>query len=476
MKETVFFNKNKRLVAVVFGILLVISFFLWAYIYFNKPLSIEHIEQVNDPGNRLRISFKINTTRSCDAYIEYWQTNSNDTLYSVVSENKAQHTILLTNMEGAKKYKFRVSVKSGSGKVHYSKEYYFNTEPIYHATPYFTLDSMNAAFRPVIKNTYFLTQILTEPGSLIILNSNGEIVWYAPFKKGIKVSHWTPQKTILCIAGEEKIPSSGGDEIIEMDLTGKIITHLQVGIGDMDKLVHHEVRQDKEGNIYALTFDKKIFDLSKVGGTKQDTVNADGIVVFNRQGKKIWEWSIFDHLDPLTNPLILKDKKDWTHANALFKKDNGDFLISFRNLNQVWNIDGKTGEVKWKLGEKGDFNISEENLFSGQHAVHINPNGELMMLDNGIKKKITRALSFHLDEINKRVAAVINVPLDSNYFSPSKGNAFLFDNDKILFCLTEPRAFLITDMKSNILWHITIDGNPYRLEPIYNFLNKKPSW
>lgn len=467
---------DRRFVLIVLAATLVVTVGIFGIIYYNKPLKILHVELIKIPDNRLRARFDITATRVCDAYIEYWQIDSKDTLYSVVSKNDERHTLLLTNLKGAKKYSFHVKVKGKNGVVHYSKEYNFNTEPIYQATPYFSLDTLNPALKPDIAHRYFLTQILSEPGSAVIIDYLGDIVWYAPFKKGVKVSHWTHQNTILCILGKEEIPQTGGDEIIEMDLTGKIITHLQVGQDDMDKMIHHEVNKDRDGNIYALTFDKRVFDLSEIGGAKRDTVHADGIVIYNKQGEKIWEWSVFDHLDPLSDPLILKLKKDWAHANALFKEDDGNFLISFRDLNQIWNIDGRTGNIKWKLGENGDFNLSGEESFSGQHDVHINSDGELMILDNGLKKMRSRALSFKLDEINKRATTVINVPLDSNYFTPAKGSAFLFDKDKILFCLTVPRVFLITDMKGNILWHVTISGDPYRLEPIKDFLNRKPEW
>jgi arylsulfate sulfotransferase len=131
----------------------------------------------------------------------------------------------------------------------------------------------------------------------------------------------------------------------------------------MDKLVHHEVRKDKSGNIYAMTFTKKIVDLSSVKGRVKDTVNGDGVVMFNRAGKKIWEWSVLDHLDPLKDPEILKHKKDWVHGNAAFRLDNGDFLVSFRDLNQVWKVEYKTGKVLWKFGEKGDFSLKPELIF-----------------------------------------------------------------------------------------------------------------
>ena len=439
------------------------------------PIRIGAIDLVHLPENRLRFKVNVKTNRNSDAYLKYWKRNSKDTLYSTVSKNTDSHTLWIVNTTGQTRYTFQV-VASTNTKTVRSRKYPLETRAIYQATPYFTLEHLDSTFSKEMKNKYFLTQILTEPGSAVIIDHQGEIVWYEPFKKGVKVSHWTPKKTVLCIVGAEKIPSSGGDEIIEMDLKGKVLTHLKVGKGDMDKLVHHEVRTDKEGNIYALTFDKKLFDLTSVGGAKQDTVNGDGIVIFSRDGKKLWEWTMLDHLDPLSDPEIMKHKKDWVHANSVYREEDGNFLISYRDLNQIWKIDFKTGKVLWKLGEKGDFHLTENQLFSAQHFAHTTSNNELMMLDNGIRNETTRALSFKLDTKNKTAQTVLDIKLPKEYYTTAKGNAQFINGDKVMFSLTDPRSFLITDLKGKILWKILIGGDPYRLEQTPGFTLNKPNF
>lgn len=439
------------------------------------PLRIGAIDLVHIPENRLRFKVNVKTNRTSNAYLKYWKRNSKDTLYSTLSENTDTHTLWIVNTTGETHYTFQVVATTGTQTTQ-SKKYPLDTRSIYQATPYFTLDYLDSTFSGEMENKYFLTQILSEPGSAVIIDHKGEIVWYEPFKKGVKVSHWTPEKTVMCIVGAEKIPSSGGDEIIEMDLTGKVLTHLQVGKGDMDKLVHHEVRTDKDGNIYALTFDKKKFDLTSVGGIKEDTVKGDGIVLFSRAGKKLWEWSMLDHLDPLSDPEIMKHKKDWVHANSVFRENDGNFLISYRDLNQIWKVDFKTGKVLWKLGEKGDFPLTDEQLFSAQHFAHTTATNELMMLDNGIKKEITRALAFQLDTQKKTAKTVLNIKLPKEYYTTAKGNAQFFNGDKVMFSLTDPRSFLITDLNGTILWKILIGGDPYRLEETPGFSLSKPNF
>ncbi|MES2063669.1 MAG: aryl-sulfate sulfotransferase [Bacteroidota bacterium] len=437
------------------------------------PLKIKTVQLVNLPANRLRFKVMVTTNQKSSAYLKYWSRNSKDTLYSDLSKDSLHHTLNVMCTVAKTDYTFEVIAVKGKDYVS-SNPYHFETKPIYQATPYFDLVSIDPSIEKEMKGMYFLTQILTQPGSMVIINYKGDIVWYEPFKKGVKVTNWTPQHTILSIIGAEKIPSSGGDEIVETNLAGKQVLHLQLGKGDMDKMVHHEVRYDNEGNIYALTFDKKVFDLTKAKGLPRDTVHGDGIVVFNKAGHKIWEWSMLDHLDPLGDPLILKHKKDWVHANSLFKDTDGNFLISYRDLNQVWKVDYKTGKVLWKFGEGGDFPLKDNELFYAQHAVHFDDAHHLIMLDNGTKTGITRQITFKIDALNKRAKAISMITLPKAYFTTAKGNAYGIDGNKMLFCLTDPRAFLITDKSGKILWNIQVGGDPYRLEEAPGFLFKKP--
>ncbi|PUZ19700.1 Arylsulfotransferase (ASST) [Chitinophaga costaii] len=446
---------------------------IWAPLneYFLPP-RIKHVALLNLPGNRLRFQVMVTCSKPCPLYLRYWKLNSRDTFYTTTSSPQVHDTLTITNTEADTRYQFQVMMAPYPGQP--GKVHNFNTGLIYHATPYFDLEYVDTAFAPAIKDQYFLTQILTEPGSLVILNSKGNIVWYEPFKKGVKVSHWTPQHTILCITGSENIPASGGDEIIETDLQGHVLRHLQTGHGDMDELVHHEVRTDTAQALYALTFTTQLRNLLSVGGAANDTIHGDAIVLFDRHDKKIWHWSSLDHLDPLHEKDILKKKKDWGHANALFRLPNGDFLISFRDFSQIWKVRYPDGKVLWKLGQGGDFALPDSAVFSGQHAIQVNDAGQLTMLDNGMNRKQGRALSLALDTVQHTVRVLVNTPIPKQYFSATKGNMQVLDSQHLLFCLTDTRVFLIEDLQGQVHWKINLAGDPYRLEIASGFLTPKP--
>ncbi len=95
-----------------------------------------------------------------------------------------------------------------------------------------------------------------------------------------------------------------------------------------------------------------------------------------KDGRTVWEWRTWDHLDPggYPIPLIQNLRAEWTHANAITEMEDGNLLVSFRNISSVMKIDRRSGRVLWKLGAPP---------LSGQHAPVPLPNGNILIFDNG---------------------------------------------------------------------------------------------
>ena len=61
----------------------------------------------------------------------------------------------------------------------------------------------------------------------------------------------------------------------------------------------------------------------------------------------------------------------------------------------------------WKFGRGGDFKMDSTAYFSFQHTPYINPNGDLMLFDNGLYEMQSGALAFKLDEKNLTAATTL---------------------------------------------------------------------
>jgi len=288
----------------------------------------------------------------------------------------------------------------------------------------------------------------------LILNNKGEVVWYQKLDSAVtRFYSWTDTNTMLSLNTE--------DDIRETDLEGNLLYELKLGEKGFSKHLHHEIIRDKFKNIISLTRNMRTFDLTGFNGTKEDTVYSDGILVLDSVGNKVWEWDIYKYLNPLEDKDIGKLKKDWSHGNSLAIDFDGNYLLSFRNFHQIWKIDSKTGDIKWKFGVKGDFHLKEEYQFYNQHSIYLNQFNELMFLDNEFPGKLSRALSFKIQSDRIAIPGKINLRLPGDLFTFKEGSAYMMEDDKILFCSTLNNVILIMNLKGNILWKLSTT------EPIY---------
>ena len=449
-------------------------------------IGLIEIKSVSD--NALKININVATSEGADAYVRYWKyvdKEEKDSIifYSPISKNSNQHKLTLVDLSLNTKYYFNViAQKKQQRKI--SKKYHFKTTIKIPWVPYYrNIDSLaNVKFEGYLH--FHSRQV---PGYLFITNGTGELVNYQRNDQNFKVSKWTKNETMLGILSNDTLHFTNGNKIIEYDKFGNVLFEAETGKNGIDKTFHHEVDLDNKGNIFTLVYDERILDLSSAGGIKKDTVKGDGILVLNHKGKKVWEWSVFDVMNPLEDKKILKTKNDWLHANSLFQDKQGNYIISFRNTGQLWKINGKTGKRIWKLGGlDSDFEMPNEAVFSGQHDVRFNENNELVLLDNGNlrfkpgHKQISgksnildinraahsRLLTLSLDTINMKVNTIKIVNFPQKYFTHSQGSAEYINDSLVVFCSTETKRLVFTNGKGKLLGIIPLEYSTYRAQYI----------
>jgi hypothetical protein len=286
---------------------------------------------------------------------------------------------------------------------------------------------------------------------------------------GVKVTHFTKDKTILSILGGNDQPTSYGNEMLEITLNGDTVCHLKKGQADFKYIIHHEILKNADGQYLTLFVDQRVIDLSSVGGLTSDTVNGDGILVFDKSGKKIKQWSVFDVEDPLKDPEILKTRKDWTHANSLNFDKDGNYIISFYNNGQIWKVDAGNGSVWWKYGKGGNIQMPENGEFMQSHAVHINQNGSLMFFDNGVGRHLSEVFAVKINEKNKTASLDLKIKLPPDIYNDRMGSAYLITDSAVLCCSSKRKITVLINQKGVLLWDMETAIPPYRIE----FLKKE---
>lgn len=419
-------------------------------------------------NNELKIQMDVVTTASAKVHIEYWLGNDSQAykMHSTVSKEGLTHSLILINIFADTTYNYRV-VTSQLGKETVGKTYTFQSPklPLWMQNQFkyscLTPDKLPQVF----KSGFMLVNKREAPGISYIIDSKGRIRWYHMVDgTGVKVTHFTQEKTILSILGDKTDSTSYGSEILEVNLLGDTITHIKKGQGDFKFTIHHEILENHPHEFTTLFVDKKVMDLSSVGGNKQDTVTGDGIVVMDERGKKLSQWSVFDVMDPLKDPKLLTTKKDWMHANSLNFDKDGNYIISFYNNGQIWKVDAKTGTVLWKFGKGGTFTMPAGCDFTQAHAVHINKLGSLMFFDNGVERKQSEVFAVVLNEAAKTAKIAFNIKLPEKIYNDRMGSAYLVNDTTVLSCSSKRHIAVLATTSGNLLWTVDTAIPPYRME------------
>jgi arylsulfotransferase ASST len=99
---------------------------------------------------------------------------------------------------------------------------------------------------------------------------------------------------------------------------------------------------------------------------------------------------------------------DVAHVNSIQLESDGNFLVSARHTNAVYELNGRTAQINWRLGGKrSDFDLSSASKFSGNHDARLQPDGSITLYDNGGPtghNHRSRALWLNVDEANRKVS------------------------------------------------------------------------
>ena len=418
-------------------------------------------------NNRMQIQIDVLTSNPVEAYVEYWQdSNAVKKITSAISKKGMHHSLVLLNILPKTNYHYRVVTINGDSKQ-ISKEYKFQSPelPMWLQEQFKATAPLPQLLPQNFKEGFMLLNKREAPGIAYIVDYNGRLRWYHTVDgTGFKVIHFTQDKTIISILGKSDEPTSYGSEILEINLNGDTVLHLKKGQGDFTSTVHHEILKKNDNAIVTLFVDQRIMDLSSIGGKVKDTVNGDGIMIMDRNGKKLWQWTVFDVLNPFDDKQLLKDKNDWMHANSLNYDKDSNYLISFYNSGQIWKVNAQTGQVMWKMGKGGNIALPAECDFTQSHAVHINPYGRLMFFDNGVEKHQSEVFALKMDEANKKAFVDLRIKLPQEIYNDRMGSAYMVNDTTVLCCSSKRHISVLANAKGVLLWTLDTAIPPYRVE------------
>jgi hypothetical protein len=243
----------------------------------------------------------------------------------------------------------------------------------------------------------------TQTGPLI-LGPRGQLIYFKPLRGAtaydVQVQKYAGRSVLTYWQGNDATPSLGTDMIVSHHYLP--IAEVKAGHGYNADL--HEFTILPGGDAL-ITADVPVkADLSSVGGPRHGTL-IDSVIqeVDITTGQVDWEWHAYGHL-PLTDSYAGKPSDspyDAFHLNSVQLLPHGKLLVSARNTWAVYEIDMRTGRIRWRLGGKrSSFTLGPGANFEWQHDAHLQPDGTLTLFDNGgglyKSEKQSRALRLRL--------------------------------------------------------------------------------
>ena len=268
------------------------------------------------------------------------------------------------------------------------------------------------------------------------VDGSGEVAWVYTADQTL------PQRDVTVTRQSDgNLLVMAGDYLRTIDLAGRTLAEVRADAADLPGFHHAAWRLDD--GWAALTWEERTLPVPGLG---DHLVVGDVLVELDEAGNVRWRWSTFDHLDTSRFPDVLStspslldyDAADWTHSNAIvLSADRSAWLLSIRSQNWIVRINRSTGDIDWTMGEDGDIELTTGTWFNSQHAPEREPDGSLLVFDNGTTRLGsslgTRVVRYTQDEVTRTAAEEWS--LDLGVDVDHMGDVDLLDDGHMLICL-----------------------------------------
>jgi len=207
----------------------------------------------------------------------------------------------------------------------------------------------------------------------------------------------------------------------ERRLDGKLVHTFKADASIGGTLDTHEILLLPNGNyLFIANVKRGPVDLSLYGSSPAAEILDNVIEETTPDGTLVWYWSSMDHISVAETDarwrqfLVQKSPADPYHMNSI-EPNGASYVVSFRHLDAVIQIDRATGNIQWKLGgsqrpESLKFVGDSYDNFSGQHDARILPDGTLTLQDNGsFTGRSPRAVRYTIDSVARTAGLVEQV-------------------------------------------------------------------
>jgi hypothetical protein len=237
----------------------------------------------------------------------------------------------------------------------------------------------------------------------MIVEQNGDLVWFHPLPAGedatsLKVQQYDGKPVLTWWQGRVLEVGFGQGEDVIYNTSYQRVGSVHAGNGYHADL--HEFRLEPEGTAWIDMFSPIEANLSPYHGLSNGQITDSVIQEIDvKTGLVMWEWHALGHI-PIGeshSPAPTSSYPwDYVHINSISLGSSGDVLLSARNTWTLYDVDLRSGAVRWRLGgEHSNFKLGPGTRTYWQHDAEWQPGGLISVFDNGSdppKEKQSRGL------------------------------------------------------------------------------------
>jgi hypothetical protein len=277
----------------------------------------------------------------------------------------------------------------------------------------------------------------------LIADKKGNPIWYMPSIEG----------SIRCLTlnSNGRITHINDKGAIETDLKGNLTWKAppMIGYNIRIKNFHHDFQYNHRGNFVCLA--------ELVVDHPQNVYSV--IFEMDRNINLLWQWNEFKNYHERNDSVFSN------HVNSFYVDyANGELYISNRNLNSITKVKNifSGGTIDYHIGNGAHGpNIRKyENLyFSGQHAVSLMPDGNILLFNNNNSKKgepssviILSNPKTAYQSIEKIWEHVFQFENPNENICPKTGDVRRLPNGNFLVSMGAQNRVFEMDAEGTILW------------------------
>ncbi|KAM0792815.1 hypothetical protein ACM66B_002581 [Microbotryomycetes sp. NB124-2] len=288
-----------------------------------------------------------------------------------------------------------------------------------------------------------------------IFDDDGELVWHG--RKGnvlnFRKHTYKGQSVLAWYTGTEAWPGYGNGQWQIYDDSYKLIATVEAQNTTRNMTDPHDFQITRDNTAVIEYWTKSRQDLTDVDGPKDGWAWTCFVQEVDIEtGKLLFEWNVRDHVQVKETHYTLRGGQDgegegsafdYAHLNSVKKDDAGNYLIGMRGPSTLYYVDGKTGEVLWRLGGKNsDFRMDDDATFFAQHDARLVGKGtddrfEITLFNNEANQYEqrhgeARGMILDVDRTTMKVHLKQEFMPSFEHVAPSEGSMQILSNGNVV--------------------------------------------